>query len=64
MLFSNQLDKSVSHREDSTGAEDGEETQFTTQSTVIQSGSKQLVSLTMRFVTHNVEKTVLCFHGY
>ena len=39
------------HRKDSTGAEEEEERHFTTQSTVIQPGSRKTVSLTFVFAT-------------
>uniref|UniRef100_A0A4W6EFJ0 Ig-like domain-containing protein n=1 Tax=Lates calcarifer TaxID=8187 RepID=A0A4W6EFJ0_LATCA len=46
MLLFKQLEEPVSHRKDSTDAEEEEETQFTTQSTVTQLALTSLVSLT------------------
>lgn len=55
MLFSTQMAKSLCQKKDITGAEEEEETQFTTQNSVIQLQLTKLVSLAIWFGIQHVE---------
>lgn len=61
MSSSSQMQKSVSRREDSTGAEEEEETQFTTRSTVIQSVLAILAIWNYSSIHNAVKKTNILY---